>query len=301
MSCLPFEMEFIDRFPNLEAWMAELPTIVSGTLAEFQLVAGVPYSGGVSGSVMRVTRSDDTPAVLKLGFPHREGVWEAVGLEAFPPGLGPVVLRQEPATWAMLLEAVEPAVPLRDCAIPEEDALVIAGALHRRMRAANPAPGIPTLRTAWMPDFEVADERVHASTDVLADLGVLDLVTNAVGSLRDLVDSTATSTLLHGDFNPGNILSGSAESHNANAWKLIDPKPMIGDPAYDLWPLVSQVGNPFDSAHHLGRNIDIAADAAGVDAARVRNWGFGLAGINLAWEPDEADAAALRLWAELRG
>jgi streptomycin 6-kinase len=45
--------------------------------------------------------------------------------------------------------------------------------------------------------------------------------------------SASRRVLLHGDFNPGNVLSWGD-----GRWAVIDPKPMIGDPAYDPWPLV---------------------------------------------------------------
>jgi streptomycin 6-kinase len=55
----------------------------------------------------------------------------------------------------------------------------------------------------------------------------------ARGLLRELPPTAGRRVLLHGDFNPGNVLAG-----RTGTWVAIDPKPMIGDPAYDLWPLL---------------------------------------------------------------
>lgn len=43
--------------------------------------------------------------------------------------------------------------------------------------------------------------------------------------------------LAHGDFNPGNILRD--DSGGAAGWIAIDPKAVIGDLAWDPWPLIT--------------------------------------------------------------
>ncbi len=45
--------------------------------------------------------------------------------------------------------------------------------------------------------------------------------------------------VVHGDANPGNVLAARREP-----WLVIDPKPMVGDPSYDLCPLLVQVDDP---------------------------------------------------------
>jgi streptomycin 6-kinase len=55
-------------------------------------------------------------------------------------------------------------------------------------------------------------------------------------ALRLFAQST-TSVLLHGDLHHDNIL------HDGNAWVAIDPKGLIGDPAYEIAPLLC---NPID-------------------------------------------------------
>ena len=78
--------------------------------------------------------------------------------------------------------------------------------------------------------------------------------------------------LLHGDFNPGNILSSHREP-----WLTIDVKPMIGDPNYDPWPLVEQIDDPFRAGDPalVRRRFQIAADALGLDLQRMLTWGVG--------------------------
>jgi streptomycin 6-kinase len=71
----------------------------------------------------------------------------------------------------------------------------------------------------------------------------------------------------------------------------------VGDPAYDLWPLVAQIGDPHSGpnlAAQLAHQLTIAAEAAGVDPARAGAWAFARAGLSLTWylaDGDDARAA----------
>jgi streptomycin 6-kinase len=76
--------------------------------------------------------------------------------------------------------------------------------------------------------------------------------------------------LLHGDFNPGNVLFCGDGQRAA-----IDPKPMIGDPAYDPWPLLEQFDDPFaypDRVRLLRSRLDLIADQLSLDAQRIALW-----------------------------
>ncbi len=84
---------------------------------------------------------------------------------------------------------------------------------------------------------------------------------------KDLPHSAPTHVLLATDLHAGNVLRAQREP-----WLVIDPKPFVGDPAYD-------------ATQHL-RNCDLRlrsdpdgtirrfADLVGVDDGRVRLWLF---------------------------
>jgi len=87
--------------------------------------------------------------------------------------------------------------------------------------------------------------------------------------LRELPATAEREVLLHGDFNPGNILAAGP------AWLAIDPKPMVGDAAYDPWPLLQQIDDPFSYAFPAPRLRDRAAilsQELGLAAERMVAW-----------------------------
>jgi streptomycin 6-kinase len=302
MECEPFETAPIEAYPTLSAWMAESSDIVHRMLDRWELVPGDAFIGGISGAVIAVTTAEGEQAVLKVGYPHEEAMWEAVGLGAFPEGAAPAVLRQDSWTWSLLLERVVPGIPLNHAGLAPAEALRIGGSLHAALGAGAGDARIPTLATAMHEYSRTAIERLPGQSKTLDALGVRDFVHSAVELLESLASSGDERSLLHGDFNPGNILLGADDQ-----WRVVDPKPLLGDPCYDLWPLVSQVGAPYEAADVAGTlayQLTIAADAAGVDRERAALWAFARTGLNVSWYLEdgmpaqaEREAAALRAWA----
>jgi streptomycin 6-kinase len=87
-------------------------------------------------------------------------------------------------------------------------------------------------------------------------------------------------TLVHGDFHHHNVLS------SGRGWLAIDPKPMLGEPEYDV---ASFLWNPLPSRLRLDRLEQrlAAFAAAGLDEERMRQWTV-IRGAYL--QPQEADA-----------
>ncbi|MCG7287095.1 aminoglycoside phosphotransferase family protein, partial [Cellulomonas sp. ACRRI] len=59
------------------------------------------------------------------------------------------------------------------------------------------------------------------------------------------------------------------------AWVAIDPKALTGDPAYDVWPLLEQVADPWrgpDPVRTLRERLELVAEHAGLDAAGAARW-----------------------------
>jgi len=295
-----FETATISSYQNRASWDAAAVEILAVMLDRWELTPGAVFSGGYAATVLAVTQADGTPAVLKIGFPHAEGVSEAIALEAYPAGTTPIVLRQDPWTWSMLLELIKPGVPISATSIPVDGALHAAGELLARIAAAEPESGIPSLRSVAQGYAVAARQRFDLHRVQLDEFGVAELVAAGLDELEELAGTGIDTAMVHGDFNPGNILQ------SGTGFVAVDPKAMIGDPAYDLWPLVSQLGSPTggpDPQDALERQLAIAAGAARVDPVRAARWSFARSALNVGWYLDESkprlaarDADLLRAW-----
>jgi len=255
------------------AWLERLPGLVRDLREEWELRLGRPYVGGHGAWVAPATRVDGSLAVLKIGFPHREARAEADGLRLWD-GRGAIrLLRADEERTAYLLELCDPGEKLATAEhIPAEERLLIAA---------------DVLRTLWLPADAAAGTRIESVAEQMAwwadtaegriaalapgtDLG---LVRTGINLLRSLPADAPRTVLLHGDFNPGNVLSAGRAP-----WLAIDAKPLTGDPAFDPWPLLEQIDDPFAARVSQPSKVieargTLLADALGIDAARIFAWG----------------------------
>jgi streptomycin 6-kinase len=272
----PFEREAIDSFASKAEWDATAAELVSIMLDRWELRPGEPFDAGVAGATLAVTTPEGEPAVLKVGYPHWEAVFEAVGLAAYGHRLAPRILREDPWTWSLLLERVEPGDPVSILA--PADALVAASRLHVELSRVSIPDGVPALA-----------EVIASYLTPARALATEPEVAAALDELSRLSLEPAPTMLLHGDFNPGNVLL------SANGLRVIDPKPFAGDPAFDLWPLLEQVGTP------SAASLDLVARTTGYPRDRIVRWAYARAGLNVTWflddvdEPPDTERAALEL------
>lgn len=125
--------------------------------------------------------------------------------------------------------------------------------------------------------FVRVDERARAWAGELAaarrqpPTGVpLRLLETAAHLLPDLLASTKP-VLLHTDLHYENVLEADRET-----WLAIDPKPMVGDAAYEVAPVLWNRGPEATGADHLAdhlrRRADGVTEAAAMDRERVAAW-----------------------------
>ncbi|HEX4790299.1 MAG TPA: aminoglycoside phosphotransferase family protein [Actinospica sp.] len=253
------------------AWLERLGRLVAELCDEWELRPGPAYGGGSGAWVAPVALADGTGAVLKVGYPHREARAEADGLRLWD-GRGAVrLLRVDEERTAYLLERCEPAQKLAaaDHIAPEQRLLIAAALLRRLWRPVEAAAGTRIESVAEQMGWwaGLAAERFGALAPGV-DAG---FVSTGISLLRSLPANAPTTVVLHGDCNPGNILSAAREP-----WLAIDAKPLTGDPAFDPWPLLAQIDDPFAlprPASFLLARGKLLADALGLDLARVFAWG----------------------------
>jgi streptomycin 6-kinase len=207
--------------------------------------------------------------VLKVGWRHDEAAHEADGLRAWA-GRGAVRLfgaLVTGTTSALLLEACEPGTPLSEVLPPLEQDVVVAGLLHRlwiEPPAGHPFRPLQAMCDRWASEFEkrYAAAREH-------DPGQLDpgLARTGIELFRQLPTGAGHPVLLCTDLHHGNVLAAAREP-----WLIIDPKPHVGDPAYD--PLQHMLNFPGRLAADPAGFADRMAGLLGLDPQRVRHWLF---------------------------
>jgi streptomycin 6-kinase len=258
------------RDQGVRAWLTDLPGIVAGVADQWSLRVGEPFQpGGQCSWTAPVTRPGGTGLVLKVAFrsPSGEERDEAAGLRSWD-GTGAVRLHDAclyESAHALLMERCVPGTPLGQ-ALPEPDQDRVVARLLRELWAqqypAYPFRPLAQMCAAWADEFE-RDYATASATDRI-DPGLARAGIALFRALPDTADSTVLlCTDLHGD----NILAAQRAP-----WLVIDPKPYVGDPAYDL--LQHMLNCEDRLAADPAGLADRMAGLAGADAGRVRRWLF---------------------------
>lgn len=250
-----------DLGQDASRWLAEVPTLVARVADAWELALGrqIEHSGHAS-IVLAATTSGGEPAMLKLSVPHDEARHEATALSRWNGNGAVRLLRRSEDGFVLLLERCDPGRDLWSVDI-EEQVDVLAD-VFPRLWVPGDGDGLPTLADTcrrW--------EREMAAKATA--LGVpADVADRARGwAARLAVDQP--ERLLHGDLHPGNVL---AARHGA--WLAIDPKPWVGDPAFDLAQLLANwVGRGVTrSPAGIRRLATGLATRLNLDVDRVLRW-----------------------------
>jgi len=237
--------------------LTPLEAIASEAAAEWGVELGEPFA--LSRYALVAPAGKD--AVLKVRPPEDdESDQEAEALALWDGQAAVRLLRGDAERRVLLLERARPGTDL--ALLPEEDATRIAVEVGRRLWRPAAAP------FRWIGDW--VPRWLEAEPGPLTPLA------------RDLYASldVGRETLVHGDFHHHNVL------RSERGWLAIDPKPMLGEPEYDV---PSFLWNPLPCRLRVDllESRLAAFAAAGLDEERIRKWTV-IRGAYL--QPQEAEA-----------
>lgn len=246
------------KSPEWMAWLDRLPKVVAELERRWSLEIGPPYVEDVSGSwVAPVRRADGSDAVIKVFIPDMEAEQEIDGLRYWNGDPTVLLFEADDEHPAMLIEKC--GSTLRSLPEAEQD-VVIAGLLRRLWRAPPQAPRFRPLSEMLAFWTEEALEKKSCWPDA-------GLVRKGLRLWEELPRTAETNYLLATDLHAGNVLKAKRQP-----WLVVDPKPFVGDPAYDA---TQHLFNCLErlQADPIGL-IKRFSDLLEVDAERVRLWTF---------------------------
>lgn len=293
---LPFEVPSgllaqAELGPLWADWLDRLPSLFDGLMAGWELSYDGEPMHGFASLVAPVRTESGKPAVLKVTFDgDDESLHEAVALQHWS-GRGTVQLqRADPHRRALLLERLQ----VEDLSgIDDVEACELVAGFYRRLHV----PALPQLRTIT----SYVAQWVEALTTLPANAPIpRRLVAQATSLGHDLVaDQASVGVMVHGDLHYENVLAGDREP-----WLVIDPKPMSGDPHYELAPML---WNRWDDLLATGsvrqavrRRFHTLVDVADLDEDRARDWAIVRLVLNAHWLIEEAERARRPLSADER-
>lgn len=206
-------------------------------------------------------QEDGTSVIIKLGLDAQNLFQEQTALELYK-GYGCVrILVADTKQQALLLEHLIPGTSLMSL-FPHDDSTAVEHtvALIKKLHSTQ----LPTHHT------------LPTTAELLATLNYpiegirayhLD---KAQRIAHELIASQPEQVLLHGDLHQANILKG------AHGWCAIDPKGIVGDPAYDVGPFIRNPTQQLIEHEHaaslIQNRITQFSLLMNIDYERIKAW-----------------------------
>jgi streptomycin 6-kinase len=268
-------------FDGGREWLNQLPQLIAACESRWGLTAHPPFANLSYNYVAPATLPDGTEIVLKLGVPREELSTEIEALCLYDGRAICRLLEADPEQGILLLERLQPGHMLT--AVPDDDeATRIAAQVMRRLWRPLPAEhNFPSV-----PDWAEGLKRLRDEFDGGTGPFPARLVQMAESLYADLLATSAEPVLLHGDMHHFNILAAERES-----WLAIDPKGIVGEPAYEVGALIRNVLPDIHDTPNLervlARRFDILAEMLELDRQRLWHWSIAQQVLSAWWTYEE--------------
>jgi streptomycin 6-kinase len=260
-------------------WLEALPATLAQLTARWSLTLGPHFPGIIINYVAPAERHDGTPCVLKLSRFVDETANEIAALRLWDGDGAARLLAADPEIGALLIERLLPGTMLTEVAATDDDEAtrIAAGMLRHLWRPAPAESGLRSLAD-WCAAYDRNREALARGQG-----GFPAALFQRADALRaDLLASSGTATVLHGDLHHFNVLRAQRAE-----WLAIDPKGLAGDRCFDVCQFLRNPGDV--SPAMMRRRLDIFCAELGLDRRRTNDWCFVHAMLDACWDFEDGN------------
>lgn len=280
-----FTKTVTSTFPGGAEWLENLPNLLAECERHWSLTVQPTNFTLSFNYVAPATLADGTQVVLKVGVPNRELRTEIEALRLYNGRSAVRLLDADPDKGLLLLERLRPGQMLTTITNDDEATRLAAEVMQKLWRPLPAAHNFPSVAD-WANGLAELRQAFGGGT------GPFDktLVETAESLFTDLLASMSEPMLLHGDLHHYNILSAD------NGWRVIDPKGIVGEPAYEVGALLrNPIATIFDEPELdriTARRLDILAETLALDRERLRQWSLAQAVLSAWWDYEDGGSSA---------
>ncbi len=257
-------------------WLERLPDLVARFQEKWKL-NHLRLSPHLSHNLILFAVQDEVPVALKLSVPGKDFEQEVRVLKIYDGRGVPKLLDFDLEKGVMLQEAALPGTHLKKLFPDEEEqAISITVGVMKQIHAVkldSKAFNLPKIES-WLASL-------HSNHRDIPN----ELMVKARSLASNLMKSQGSPVLLHGDLHQDNILK------NSQGWIAIDPKGVMGEPAYEVGAFIR---NPIpelfeckDIEEILSKRFDRFSTLLGVDRQRLIDWSFVQAVLAACWASED--------------
>ncbi len=304
-------LSYASRGADWVTYLDRLPGLVLDIVDDWRLRVDGPATYGHASLVVPVRTPEDQPAMVKFGFPHAEAEHEQLALREWRGNGAVRLLRADPTRWVLLLERAQP----RDLTTVEVlTACRVVAEAYPRLHL----PAIPQLRR-----LSAISEGWSRRLSALPHQSPIPkrYVEQAISLARDFAsDENTDGRIIHTDLHYANVLASArfepeqsepaasepaasepeqsepaASEPAASEWLVIDPKPVSGDPHFEVAPLLwnrwAEVLAGGDARAAIRQRFHTVLEVAGFDEDRTRDWVTVFEIVNAMWTLEDLAVA----------
>ena len=266
-----------------ENWLKQIPEIIKKYENRWALQVLPPFNLTYN-YVAAAVRKDRSKVVLKIGFPQdKEFQTEISALLLFNGDASTKLIEVDQKHSVMLLEQVDPGIPLSTMQNDEKATRILASVMKRLWK---PLPQNHTFITIkeWASSLFQYPVRFKKNKNPPIPF---DLVNKAILLCKELITTSAPPVLTHADLHHDNVLSSDRDE-----WLSIDPKGIAAEPAYET---AAMIRNPYkklrdmpDLNELLIDRIKILSEELRIDPKRIHKWCFVQTVLSGVWTIDSS-------------
>lgn len=264
-----------------QAWIDNIPSIIMKYEERWKLHVLQPFNLSYN-YVAPAVKDTGEHVVFKLGIPgEKEFFTELEALRTFHGEGIAALLDSDEEHSAMLIERVEPGVPISQMTDDDEATRIISSVMRKLHVHSTNLSTFPTL-SDWFKGFARLRSKFNGGTGLIPE----KLFSEGEELYRHLIDTSTENFLLHGDLHHDNVLSATRAPYLA-----IDPQGVIGERAHEAGAMLR---NPQKKLHTspnmkaiLERRIALLSDELGIDRERIRQWGVAQTVLSAIWKLED--------------
>jgi streptomycin 6-kinase len=261
-------------------WLSELPILLDALAASWELVVLPPFPNLTYHYVAPALQTNGESVVLKVGVPNPELLTEIAALRFFDGRGAAHLIAADERRGALLIERLTPETALHTLEPDDQTILAAALVMQQIWRPAPEQHPFPTIA-----DWGKGLTRLRRTFDGGSGPFPAALVDAAEWLYAKLERSSAPPAVLHGDLHQGNMLAA-----RRMPWLAIDPKGVVGEPAYETGALLRNPPpwrTPCELACIMERRVHLLAEALGFERERIAGWGLAQAVLSAWWSYED--------------
>ncbi len=217
-------------------------------------------------------KADGSELVVKFFVEPSELLHEQEALTALAGENTVKIVDSDAKKGILLVEKLSPGCPLSSLSTKEEAALIAARLMKSLWRMPH---SDSTIETAVKREKQLREytQMYPSGIDFLSS----ETLQQALAVFSELNRTSQQLFLLHGDLHHDNILQ------SGEAWKIIDPKGLIGEKEYEIIPFLLNHLPKTNVAETIDHRINIFVKELNVSKKRILLWGYAHSVLATCW------------------